>query len=142
MHHFSASVASTCSPFQCMSSGASILPANVFRMLLVLPHSLCISDADLLRIIAKKSSVCASANIPDALQCRGNPISILKTLLYCIRSAQQRNVFAKYIFTLFTVMSRSDAEKRYHRAYKLLCRGGTFSLQLSVPFHEHSIIII
>ncbi|KAG7304863.1 hypothetical protein JYU34_010255 [Plutella xylostella] len=66
--------------------GQSNRLAIMLRMLLVLARTRRTRDAHRLRIVVKKQSTRASANIPDALQNRGSLSNILNALLYCTRS--------------------------------------------------------
>ncbi|PZC70442.1 hypothetical protein B5X24_HaOG216253, partial [Helicoverpa armigera] len=62
-------------------SGQSCLLAIALKMLWRLPRNRLMKDAVFLRHIAAKPSVCATANIADALQKRGSRNSALNALL-------------------------------------------------------------
>ncbi|CAG9112634.1 unnamed protein product [Plutella xylostella] len=61
--------------------------ANNARMVLALARTLRTSDVQRLRMVAWKQSTLAAANMPEALQNRGSPISTLNALLYWTRRA-------------------------------------------------------
>lgn len=67
----------------------STLSHNMYRMLLEFPRSWVINDAGFFLNIPHKSNPWALVNICESLQNHGNPISILKLLLYCARKILQ-----------------------------------------------------
>ncbi|XP_063895051.1 uncharacterized protein LOC135118052 [Helicoverpa armigera] len=84
---FQAAILST----KCLNKGENTLSATVSRILLLLALVLATTDAIFFRMMAWKPSVRFCVNISDALQNRGSPNSILKTLLSRSR-AQQHHV--------------------------------------------------